>query len=102
MVAPYAHIATLEEASEEVASDLILQTRFAQKILRRVYNAPGYNIGMNVGASAGAGIAGHIHMHVLPRWFGDVNFMTAVGETRIIPESLEDTYKKLSTAFREG
>ena len=76
MIAPYAHVATLEEAEENVVTEMMLLTRLAQKNLRTAYQAPGFNLGMNIGSSAGAGIAGHIHMHVLPRWSGDVNFMT--------------------------
>jgi ATP adenylyltransferase len=100
MIAPYEHVASLEEADEGVATELMLLARAAQARLRAVYKAPGFNIGMNIGSCAGAGIAGHIHVHVLPRWPADVNFMTTVGETRVIPEDLQDTYRKLSTAFR--
>lgn len=96
MVAPYSHVATLEEAAEDAVSEMMLLTRRAQQILRTVYRAPGFNAGMNMGSCAGAGIAGHIHMHVLPRWPGDVNFMTAVGETRVLPEEIADTYRRLS------
>ena len=100
MIAPYAHVPTLEETDEEDATEMMSIARLAQKKLREVYRSPGFNIGMNIGSSAGAGIAGHIHMHVLPRWPGDVNFMTAIGETRVIPEDLSETYRKLSEAFR--
>lgn len=98
MIAPYAHVATLEEAEENIVTEMMLLTRLAQKNLHTAYQAPGFNLGMNIGSSAGAGIAGHIHMHVLPRWSGDVNFMTTVGETRVIPEHVEETYRKLSCA----
>jgi ATP adenylyltransferase len=64
-------------------------------VLRQVYTPDGINLGMNVGRAAGAGVAGHIHMHVLPRWFGDTNFMTVTGESRVLPESLEQTYERL-------
>ena len=102
MIAPYAHVATLEDAAEDLVSEMMLQTRTAQRILRSVYRAPGFNVGMNIGSCAGAGIAGHIHMHVLPRWPADVNFMTTVGETRVMAEELGETYRKLSDAFRAG
>jgi len=102
MVAPYAHVATLGEADESTLSEMMLLTRKAQQILGQVYRAPGFNLGMNIGSSAGAGIAGHIHMHVLPRWAGDVNFMTTVGETRVIPEDMEETYRKLHSAFQSA
>ena len=97
MIAPYAHVPTLEEAETSIVMEMMLLTRLAQKNLRTVYHAPGFNIGMNIGSSAGAGIAGHIHMHVLPRWAGDVNFMTTVGETRVIPEDVAETYRKLAS-----
>lgn len=100
MIAPYAHVGTLEEAEENVAAELMLLSRRAQRHLREVYKAPGFNIGMNIGSCAGAGVAGHIHMHVLPRWPGDANFMTTVGETRVIPEDLQTAWEKLSEAFR--
>ena len=101
MVAPYAHVATLEDADAEIVTELMLLTRAAQARLRQVYRSPGFNVGMNIGSCAGAGVAGHIHMHVLPRWAGDVNFMTVVAETRVIPEAIDETYRKLSEAFKD-
>jgi ATP adenylyltransferase len=95
MVAPYAHVATLEDSDPEALREMMLLVQRAEAVLRSVYKADGLNIGMNIGRSAGAGVAGHIHMHVLPRWHGDVNFMTVVGETRVLPEDLEVTYKRL-------
>ena len=77
-------------------------TRDAERHLRAVYASPGMNLGMNLGESAGAGIAGHIHMHVVPRWTGDSNFMTTIGETRVLPEDLHTTWQKMRTAFSEG
>jgi ATP adenylyltransferase len=100
MVAPYEHVSLLEAASEEAAQEMMLLARRAQRLLRGVYHPHGFNIGMNLGESAGAGIAGHIHLHVLPRWTGDANFMTTIGETRVMPEDLAVTYEKLSEAFR--
>lgn len=102
MIAPYAHVASLADADEDVVADIMLETRRAQKILNNVYKAPGYNVGMNIGSAAGAGIAGHIHMHVLPRWPGDANFMTSLADTRVIPEELEETYRRLSAAYRSA
>jgi|SRR5687768_13676592 len=99
MVAPYAHVPTLEDADEPTTTELMLLTRRTQKHLREVYNAPGFNVGMNIGACAGAGVAGHIHMHVLPRWAGDANFMTTVAETRVVPEDLTDSWRRLRAAF---
>lgn len=102
MVAPYQHVARLEDASEEAALEMMQLVRKATMHLRTVYNPQGINVGMNLGECAGAGIAGHIHMHVLPRWVGDSNFMTVVGETRIIPEEMDVTWQKLSEAFKKS
>jgi len=99
MVVPYEHVATLEAASPGTLEEMILLARDGQRHLRVIYGSPGFNIGMNLGESAGAGIAGHIHLHVLPRWSGDTNFMTTIAETRVLTEELPVTYKKLSAAF---
>ena len=99
MVVPYEHVATLEAASPGTLEEMILLARDGQRHLRVIYGSPGFNIGMNLGESAGAGIAGHIHLHVLPRWPGDTNFMTTIAETRVLTEELPVTYKKLSAAF---
>ncbi|MBS1828479.1 MAG: HIT domain-containing protein [Acidobacteria bacterium] len=99
MVVPYTHVSTMEEASEEATTEMMLLTRAASRHLRAVYKPKGLNIGMNIGECAGAGIAEHIHMHVLPRWPGDVNFMTSIGETRVLPEDLDTTYQRLHQAF---
>lgn len=102
MVAPYQHVATLEAAHPETLAEMMKLTRECERHLRAVYRPKGVNIGMNIGESAGAGVAGHIHMHVLPRWPGDANFMTVVAETRVLPETLESTYEKLLAAFAEA
>ncbi len=99
MIVPYAHVASLEEAEPETLAEMMVLARRAEIALRRVYRPEGLNLGLNIGKSAGAGVAGHIHMHVLPRWSGDVNFMTAVGETRVLPEDLETSYERLSGEF---
>ncbi len=99
MIAPYEHVATLEDVAEETVTEMMQLARKMEAVLRKVYRAQGINLGMNIGACAGAGVAGHIHMHLLPRWTGDVSFMTSVGETRVIPEDLSDTWEKLTRAF---
>ena len=100
MVIPYEHSATLENLGDETLMELILLARRTEKHLRAIYQTDGLNLGINIGRAAGAGIAGHIHMHILPRWIGDTNFMTTVGETRVMPENLEITWEKLRNAFR--
>lgn len=100
MVVPYAHVATLEEAGRETLAELMEMTRDAERRLRSIYRPKGMNIGMNLGECAGAGVAGHLHMHVVPRWPADANFMTVIGETRVLPEDLERTYEKLVGAWR--
>ncbi len=99
MIAPYLHVASLCEANEETVSEMMLLARQAEKHLRAVYRPTGLNAGLNLGECAGAGVAGHIHMHVLPRWCGDSSFMTVIGETRVLPEDLSTTYAKLSKAW---
>ena len=99
MIAPYEHIATLEGAPQETLEEMMRLTARAEKALRQAYRPDGLNIGMNLGEAAGAGVAGHIHMHVLPRWTGDGSFMTTVAETRVLPETLETAYERLKTAL---
>ena len=99
MVVPYQHVATLEDLPDEALVELIRLARDAERHLRAVYHPQGLNIGMNIGKSAGAGIAGHLHLHVLPRWSGDTNFMTVVAESRVLPEQLEITWERLRDAW---
>jgi ATP adenylyltransferase len=101
MIAPYAHVATLEASEPETLQETMSLARRAERHLRAIYKPGGFNMGFNIGEVAGAGVAGHIHMHVLPRWAGDANFMTTIGETRVMPEDLADTYAKLTKAFKE-
>ncbi len=95
MIVPFRHVATLEEAGIEVRAEMIELAAQAEQLLRAAYRPEGLNIGLNLGKCAGAGIAAHLHLHVLPRWTGDANFMSVIGETRVIPEDLADTYAKL-------
>jgi ATP adenylyltransferase len=92
-------VATLEEAPAEVLAELMTLTQRLEAVLRGLYRPSGLNIGMNIGEAAGAGVAGHIHMHVLPRWVADSNFMAVVGETRILPEDLAVTWQRLRSGF---
>ena len=102
MIAPYAHVATLEEAETATLEEIMRLAQRAEKALRAVYRPSGLNLGFNIGESAGAGVAGHIHMHALPRWAGDTSFITTIGETRVLPEALETTYEKLREALKAG
>ena len=99
MVVPFLHVDKLIAVDEPVVGEMMQLARLAEGHIRNIYKPDGLNIGMNIGESAGAGIAGHIHMHVLPRWAGDSNFMTTVSETRVLPEDLGVTWKRLSDAF---
>jgi ATP adenylyltransferase len=99
MIVPYRHVATLEDLDDAALAELILLARSAERHLTELYHPNGLNLGINVGKAAGAGIAGHLHMHALPRWIGDANFMTVVGETRVLPEDLDVTWRRLSEAF---
>ncbi len=99
MVVPYAHQATLGASEPETLAEMITTAQRLEGTLETLYHPQGYNVGINIGRAAGAGIAGHLHMHVLPRWIGDVNFMTSVGETRVQPEDLATTYERLHAAL---
>ena len=99
MIAPYQHIGDLCSADDATWIEMMSLTRRAEQALQKTYRPDGINLGMNLGKSAGAGIADHIHMHVLPRWHADSNFITTIGETRVLPEALEDTYRKLKPLF---
>jgi ATP adenylyltransferase len=102
MVVPYAHVASLEELAPEALSEMMSLARDSVQHLRAVYHPEGLNLGINLGKAAGAGIAAHLHLHVLPRWTGDTNFMTVAAETRVLPEDLQVTWEKLRAAFGSG
>jgi len=99
MVVPVEHVSTLSSLRDETLVEMMRLARDAERHLRELYRPDGLNVGLNIGRSAGAGIADHIHMHVLPRWIGDTNFMTVSGETRVLPETLDVTWEKLKAAF---
>jgi ATP adenylyltransferase len=99
MVVPYAHQATLAATEPETLTEMMALAQQVEQALETLYHPDGYNLGMNLGRAAGAGIAGHLHLHVLPRWIGDTNFMTTVGETRVQPEELTTSYQRLRGAL---
>ena len=99
LVVPNEHLGELDSTPKEVTDELMDLTKQCQLALREVYKPGGFNLGMNLGRSGGAGIADHIHMHVMPRWIGDTNFISTVGETRVLPEELATTYRKLKEKF---
>ncbi len=99
MVVPYEHVDQLQKLSTPAAQEMMALTQKLEGILRELYHPDGLNLGMNLGKAAGAGVAGHIHMHILPRWVADVNFMGAIGETRVLPEDLQTTYKRIRGKF---
>jgi ATP adenylyltransferase len=100
MVAPLKHIGDLEDLTPQELLDLSTLVKKAVTLLRGAINPQGFNIGMNMGSIAGAGITDHLHVHVVPRWSGDTNFMPVVGKTKVLPESLANTYEKLSSALK--
>lgn len=99
MVIPRAHVSDLSELPDEAFDDLQRLLRTSTRVIREVYGPDAMNVGMNLGRAAGAGIADHLHWHIVPRWAGDVNFMPVLAETRVIPEHLERTWLKLRPAF---
>ena len=99
MIAPYAHLGELDAAPQETTAEMMDLIKLSQTALREAYSPQGFNVGMNLGRAAGAGVADHIHAHVLPRWSGDTNFMSTVGETRVLSEDLPITYRKLRDRF---
>jgi ATP adenylyltransferase len=101
MVVPYEHRATLEEVDASARAEIMELTSRCMTVLRKIYSPQGFNMGANIGEAAGAGVFDHVHIHIVPRWNGDTNFMTTLGETRVLPESLEDTYKRVQKGFEK-
>jgi ATP adenylyltransferase len=99
LIVPFAHLDELQKVPITAAHEMMELTQRMEGVLRSLYTPDGINAGMNIGKAAGAGVAGHIHMHALPRWVADANFMTVVGETRLLPETLEMTYRRIRGAL---
>jgi ATP adenylyltransferase len=101
MIVPYAHLDELRKLAPEAAQEMMELSQRMESVLRELYHPDGINLGMNIGKAAGAGIAGHIHMHVLPRWVADANFLSVVSETRVLPETLEETWKRMTAVLKD-
>jgi ATP adenylyltransferase len=99
MIVPYQHADELQKLSGPAATEMMALSQRLEGVLRRLYKPEGLNLGMNIGKAAGAGIAGHLHMHLLPRWTADANFVSVIGETRVLPEALDVTYKRIKEAL---
>ena len=99
MIVPFAHLDELQKLPAAVAHEMMDLAQRMETVLRQLYAPDGINLGMNIGKAAGAGVAGHIHMHVLPRWVADANFVSVIGETRILPETLALTYERVKEAL---
>lgn len=102
MVVPYRHVAVLSDLKPAELTEMMLVTQAAERVLTEHMSSDGLNIGMNVGVTAGAGIDDHLHLHIVPRWNGDTNFMPVIGETKVIPQALADTYRRLSGPLTEA
>jgi ATP adenylyltransferase len=99
LVVARAHVATLEELEAATRQQMMELATHCMRVLRRIYKPDGFNLGANVGEAAGAGVKGHIHLHIVPRWIGDANFMLTTAETKVFPEALEETYRRILSAW---
>lgn len=100
MIVPYAHLDELQKLPADSAHEMMALSQKVEGVLRQLYRPDGINLGMNLGKAAGAGVAGHIHMHILPRWVADANFVSVIGETRILPEAMQVTWERLRAALK--
>lgn len=100
MVVPYRHVPTIELLDSAEMVEVFNLVKISLKALREIYSPDGFNIGINIGRVAGAGIEAHVHVHIVPRWNGDANFMPIISNTKVLPEALEDTYNKLNQKFQ--
>ena len=101
MIVPFRHLAKISELKDEEFLEMAKMVQLCEKVLTKVYKPDGFNIGMNLGEVAGAGVADHLHIHIVPRWIGDTNFISTIGKTRVIPEKIEGVYKKLKDEFKK-
>jgi ATP adenylyltransferase len=101
MVIPFRHASSLEELDPETRAEMIELTSQCTTVLKNIYRPHGFNVGANMGEAAGAGVLGHVHIHIVPRWKGDTNFMSAVGATRVLPEALEVTFERVKNEFQK-
>ncbi len=99
MVVPFEHISEFDKLPMDTVTEMLSHITFCTKLLRNEYNTQGFNIGANIGSAAGAGIPQHFHFHIVPRWEGDTNFLSSIGDTRLLPEALEDTYHRVKKAW---
>jgi ATP adenylyltransferase len=102
MVVPFDHKPNLEALDAQTRAEMMELTSRSMTALRKIYHPEAFNMGANIGESAGAGIKSHVHIHIVPRWQGDTNFMTVVGDTRVLPEAIEITYERVRNGFLEG
>jgi len=100
MVVPFEHKATLEELDPQTRAEMMELAALCMTVLRNVYNPQAFNMGANIGEAAGAGVKEHVHIHIVPRWSGDTNFMSILGESRVLPELLADTYQRVNNGFQ--
>lgn len=99
MIVPYVHKASIEDLNAEIRTEIMELTARAMRVLREEYHPQGFNLGMNIGEVAGAGVLDHVHLHVVPRWGGDTNFMSTLANTRVLPEILRDTYERVMKSW---
>jgi ATP adenylyltransferase len=102
MVVPFDHKPNLEELDAQTRAEMMELTARCMTVLRKIYHPEAFNIGANIGEAAGAGVKAHVHIHIVPRWGGDTNFMTVVGDVRVLPEALDRTYERVRSVFLEG
>ena len=102
MIVPYDHKPSLEQLTAASRADIMELSARAIIVLQAIYTPQGFNLGMNIGNAAGAGVTEHVHLHVVPRWVGDTNFMSSISQTRVLPELLEETYRRVKEAWEAG